>query len=225
MGNSRVTVMYSEDDFVPISGLQHLLFCERRAALVFIENQWKDNVFTIEGTIDHERVDSGIFETRGDIRYSTGLRICSFNLGIIGRADMVEFLRDDEYEYGVELDELEGKWKVRPVEYKRGVTREEIEYEVQLCAQTLCFEEMLKTKITSGYIYYANSNRRHEVVFDEDLRNRTELAILRLHELISQKIVPKAQYEKKCRACSMYDICMPKISNRSVNEYIKSCLR
>ncbi|MGI5838978.1 MAG: CRISPR-associated protein Cas4 [bacterium] len=214
--------MYSEDDLLPISGLQHLLFCERRAALVHIEQLWENNLFTAEGAAVHEKVDLDGFESRKDIRYATGLRIRSFRLGLIGRADLAEFRQVRPGSgVGVKLAGLDGEWLIYPVEYKRGEMREEPEYEVQLCAQAICFEEMLGTRIDAGCIYYAKSKRRHEVIMDEKLRQKTATAALRLHELTDIAITPAAEYGKKCRSCSMVDVCVPKAAKGvSAKKYI-----
>jgi len=218
--------MYSEDDLLPISGLQHLFFCRRRAALVHGEGLWENNVYTAEGSIIHENVDLDGFETRKDLRYTTGLRIRSLRLGLIGRADLIEFHRIDEHcKAGVKIDGVSGLWLPCPVEYKHGEKREEEEYEVQLCAQALCLEEMLGVRIDSGYIFYAASKRRVEVVFNNTIRDKTEKGAQLFREVLASPKLPSPEYSKKCKFCSMFDICMPGLVRKtSAKQYIEKMI-
>ena len=151
--------MYSEDELLPLSALQHLLFCERQCALIHIEQAWSENLFTAEGRIMHERVDSGGRESRGAVRLAYGLALHSFRLGLAGKADVVEFHRDGA-----------GNWQPFPVEHKRGRAKKENWDRVQLCAQAICLEEMLGTAVPAGALFYGKSRRRQDVVFDAELR-------------------------------------------------------
>lgn len=201
--------MSTEDDLLPISALQHLLFCERRAALVHLEGIWDENRFTAEGHILHERADEPATEVRDDVRVARGLRLRSFHLGLTGIADVVEFHRVAGDEPGIKLKEIAGLWRPFPVEYKRGALRKEEGYEVQLCAQALCLEEMLDAHIPAGAIYYGKTRRRLDISFDEDLRHETEIAAARLHELLSHDATPSAIRGPKCERCSLVDLCLP----------------
>jgi CRISPR-associated exonuclease Cas4 len=201
--------MYSEDDLLSISALQHLMFCERRCALVHIENVWQENIFTAEGRNVHDNVHSADSESRVDLRIVRGLRLHSRRLGLSGVADVVEFRKSDK---GITLGDAKGYWKVFPVEYKRGILKHEISFEVQLCAQAICLEEMLKCSVEDGAIYYGRSRRRQDVQFTPMLRTLTEEAAKKLHLLFDSKITPKAEYEKKCKSCSLFEICMPEIT-------------
>ena len=224
--------MYSEEDLLPLSALQHLLFCERRAALVHVEGIWEDNVFTVEGSHLHRKVEDDLpVETRGDVRIARGLRLRSLRLGLAGKTDVVEFHRlidvlsgsaSDIKAAGVALSGTSGLWSPFPVEYKRGRLRREEGYEVQLCAQALCLEEMLGVHIPEGAIFYGKPRRRLEVKFDTTLRERTEAAAFRLHELVRSRKTPRARYEKKCESCSLLNICMPKAmsTRRSIAGYM-----
>lgn len=219
--------VYSEDDLVPISALQHLLFCERRAALTHIEGMWEDNVFTVEGAILHDRTHSKRnTEVRGDVRTAHGLRIRSLRLGLSGKADVVEFHRISDGSCGVRLEGVTGFWKPFPVEYKRGKLRREEGYEVQLCAQALCLEEMLCVVVPAGAVFYGKAARRISVTFDESLRKKTEIAAARIHELINARITPSARYEKKCKKCSLLSLCLPKATGgrRSISRYVSEAL-
>ena len=231
--------MYNEEDLLPISRLQHLLFCERRAALVQIEGVWADNRFTVEGTHLHQKVDDDLPppESRGGLRVTRGLLLHSFELGLSGKADVVEFhlvcgeeaasppiLR--EKTTAIPLTGVSGLWRPYPVDYKRGRMRHEEGFEVQLCAQALCLEEMLGVAVPEGALYYGKPRRRLAVVFDDALREKTKEAARRLHELITSGRTPQARYEKKCESCSMLSVCMPKVtgSRRSVQGYMAKAL-
>lgn len=217
--------MFNEDDFIPLSSLQHLLFCERRAALIYIEGIWDDNPFTVEGSHLHERSHTSSTEVRGDIRIARGLPLRSMGLGLSGKADVVEFHRFTQGDIvlfsdrilpdGIRLEGVPGLWQPFPVEYKRGKLRHEEGYEVQLCAQAICLEEMLETTIQAGAIFYGKTGRRLEVEFDETLREKTEAASRRMHEILRHARTPEAYYSKKCDKCSLIDVCLPKALSRS----------
>ncbi len=222
---------HTEDDLLSLSLLQHVVFCPRRAALVHLETLWEDNIFTIDGTHLHQK--TGLehsVETRGDIRTVRGLRLRSFRLGLSGIADVVEFHRvtvspnesNNETHGNVSLPGLSGRWRPFPVEYKRGRLRHETSFEVQLCAQAICLEEMLQTNIPEGAIFYGKTRRRKDIVFTDTLRTKTKNAAAQLHELIDSRKTPPARYEKKCDKCSLLNICMPKTvgKRRSVRTYL-----
>ena len=211
---------YPEDSLLPISALQHLLFCERQCALIHLEQAWSENRLTAEGRILHERVHDAETETRGSIRIVRGLRLRSLRIGIIGIADVVEFHRDDDA--GVPVAELPGRWRVVPVEYKRGRPKPDACDEVQLCAQAMCLEEMMSCVITEGALFYGTPRRRQIVALDPSIREQTVTAAFRLHELLESGITPPAVFEKKCQQCSLVAICLPHISGLSAYNYLKS---
>jgi len=230
--------IYAEDELLPLSLIQHLLFCERRAALIQIEGIWQDNLFTVEGTHLHQKVDDDLpVESRGDLRITRGLLLHSRELGLSGKADVVEFCRIADVggaQYSssgalaaaIPLSGSSGLWRPYPVDYKRGRLRHEEGFEAQLCAQALCLEEMLRVAVPEGAIYYGKPRRRLVVVFDDSLRTKTREAARRLHELVSSGRTPQARYEKKCESCSLLSVCMPKVtgSGRSAQEYIAKAL-
>ncbi len=205
--------MYDEDQLLPISALQHLLFCPRQCALIHIEQLWDENVLTAEGRIAHEKVDQGVAETRSGRRIVFGLPLRSFRLGLVGKADVVEFS-------GVEG----GKAIVFPVEHKRGRPKQKDCDRVQLCAQAMCLEEMLGAAVVKGALFYGKTRRREDVAFDAGLRGLTEETARELHRLLDSGITPRAEYGKKCRSCSLINLCMPRVSaaGRSVKRYIDS---
>jgi CRISPR-associated exonuclease Cas4 len=207
--------MYTEDDLLPLSALQHLLFCERQCALIHIEQVWAENLFTAEGRILHERADSGDRQTRKDIRIESAVPLRSFRLGLSGKADVVEYHRDEQ-----------GNWRLFPVEYKRGRPKTANWDQVQLCAQALCLEEMLRCAVPAGALFYGTNRRRKEVRFDNKLRRETEEAAVRLHALVRSGKTPLARYEKKCESCSLLNLCMPKAAGmgKSVTRYLSRML-
>lgn len=192
--------MFSEDDLLPLSALQHLLFCERQCALIHVEGLWAENRLTVEGRHLHERPDRGDTETRGPVRTERGVALRSLRLGLIGKADVVEFHHD--LTSGVLAS-------VVPVEYKRGKPKRDNSDRVQLCAQGLCLEEMTGFSIPSGALFYGTPRRRTEVAFDRELRAITEEAARRLHEMISNGVTPHATREAKCDSCSLLHLCLP----------------
>ncbi len=203
--------MYSEDDLAMISALQHLLFCPRQCALIHIEQQWTENRLTAEGRILHERVHSTGSESRRKIRVEFDLPIRSLHLGLIGRADIVEFhLREN------------GIWQPFPVEYKRGRPKKDDSDRVQLCAQALCLEEMLDRDVLEGALYYGQKKRRQNVPIDAKLRQLTIDTADRLHALLNSNSTPAPNYAKKCESCSFISQCLPKIAGKKkVANYLK----
>ena len=210
--------MYTEDDLLPLSGLQHLLFCERQCALIHIEQAWSENLFTAEGRIMHERVHEADRESRGNVRIQYGMPLRSLQLGLISKADVVEFHLDNEHG---------NKWRPFPVEYKRGKPKKENYDKVQLCAQAICLEEMLGIEVPTGALFYGKTRRRQDVIFDGNLRKETADAAKRFHELVNSRITPKPDYSPKCDSCSMYDLCLPKTveKTKSINRYLMNAVR
>jgi len=211
---------YTEDDLLPLSGLQHLAFCERQCALIHIEQAWVENVFTAEGRIMHERVheaDRG--ESRGDVRVEYSMPLRSLRLGLIAKADVVELHRNRK--------QSDGKWRPFPVEYKRGRPKKANVDKVQLCAQALCLEEMLGMEVPSGALFYGKTRHRQDVDFDADLRSETEDTAKRFHDLVDSRITPKPVYSPRCKSCSMYHLCLPKTVEkaRSINDYLIDAVR
>lgn len=207
--------MYAEDDLLALSALNHYLYCKRRCALIHIEQVWSENLFTAEGRIMHERVDSGASQSRNDVRTESAVALRSFRLGLSGKADVVEYHRDDA-----------GNWRPYPVEYKRGKPKAGNWDQVQLCAQALCLEEMLRCTVPEGALFYGTNRRRQVVRFDDQLRRETEEAAQRLHEMIRSGITPPARYAKKCESCSLMNLCMPKVAGagKSVGRYLARML-
>ena len=204
--------MFTEEDLLPLSGLQHLLFCERQWALIHIEQEWEENRFTAEGRVLHDRADEPGVESRGDLRIVRALHLRSLRLGISGVADVVEFHRAEGAEAEtVELQGVGGRWRPFPVEYKRGRPKRHRADEVQVAAQALCLEEMLGCRIASAALFYGRPRRRTEVPLDGELRDLTERLCGRMHSLFSARLTPPAIYEQyKCSDCSLIGVCNPR---------------
>jgi len=200
--------MFDEDDLLPLSGLQHLMFCERQWGLIHIEQAWDENCLTAEGRVLHDRVHEAGAESRPGVRTARGLRLRSLRLGLVGQADVVEFHQSED---GVALPDLEGLWRPFPVEYKRGRPKRDACDEVQLCAQALCLEEMFGGEIRAGALYYGQPRRRKDVAFGGALRARTETLARRMHELYRSGTTPPAVYEPKCDSCSLIARCLPRL--------------
>lgn len=213
---------YSEEQTLPLSGLQHLVFCERQAALIHVEQLWAENASTIDGRHRHRNVhdEAPRRERRGDLLIVRGLALRSLELGVSGIADVVEFHRADEG--GVSIPGARGRWLPFPVEYKRGKPKANRADEVQLCAQALCLEEMLEVVLDEGALFYGKVQRRMSVRFDSALRSITQKAARRLHQLVDSGTTPAATKEKKCRQCSLLDLCMPEAMTRrrSARRYV-----
>lgn len=225
-----MTAYFREDDLLPLSALQHLVFCERRAALVLLEQCWDENRATTEGTILHQKIETGLTEFRGSVRIVRSLLLRSLRLGLSGKTDVVELHRIGDgksSEVSVAIPGVDGRWIPFPIEYKRGRLREEEGYEVQLCAQAVCLEEMLGVSVPAGAVFYGASRRRHPVTFDDALRRRTEEVARHLHELFDDRQTPPARYEKKCTRCSLFHLCMPRIAGagRSARAYLEEITR
>lgn len=207
---------WSEDELIPLSGLQHLVFCERQFALIHVEQVWTENVLTVEGRQLHEHVDEATAETRGDVRIARGVPLRCLRLGLVGRADVVEFTRDP---HGAILSGCAGRWRPFPVEYKRGRPKSHRADEVQLCAQALCLEEMLQVGIERGALFYGRPRRRTEVEFDPELRGLVERAAARAHELIERRHTPLVKKEPKCDSCSLLENCRPDVLVKSATRF------
>ena len=184
----------AEDALIPLSALQHYLFCPRQCALIHVEQLWSENGATAEGRVLHERVDAGSFETRPGQRVERSIALRSVALGVIGKADVVEFPR--------------GEGPV-PVEYKRGKPKPHRADEVQLCAQALCLEEMFEISVPAGALFYGTNRRRTPVAFDSALRALTAHVAAEARAMIAAQRTPSPVLMRSCARCSLLDACQP----------------
>lgn len=214
---------YREDDYLQLSGLQHFRFCRRQWALIHIENQWAENLRTVDGHIMHENAhDMGLRESRGELLIVRGLAIHSAQLGVSGQCDVVEFRRDSG---GVPLKTRDGLWSCYPIEYKRGSPKDNLADELQLCAQAMCLEEMLCCTIPEGALFYGEPRRRSVVTFTPELRSQVRDCLGEMHELFQRRHTPKVKPTKACNACSLKDLCLPRLMNRKrVSDYIAGAM-
>jgi CRISPR-associated exonuclease Cas4 len=214
-----VVAVFSDDDLLPISALQHLVYCPRQCALIHIERLWVENRLTAEGRVLHERTHAEGSHKKGSRRIARGVMLRSLCLGLFGQADTVEFLPCPSSPAG----------KIPfPVEYKRGKPKPHDADEVQLCAQTLCLEEMLSCTVATGALFYGKTRRRVEVTFDEPLRQRTIGLIANLRELVDSRCTPRAAYAKgKCGRCSMLKVCMPEVldGSETASRYLQRAVK
>ena len=211
---------YREEDYLMLSGIQHFAFCRRQWALIHIEQQWDENLRTVEGNLFHQKAHDGYSsEKRKDVIISRGMPVFSRKMGVSGVCDIVEFHRDDEK--GISIYGREGKYLVYPVEYKKGQPKEEESDLLQMAAQAMCLEEMLACDITKGYLFYGEIRRRIEVVLDEGLRQRVSDSFAEMHQYFQRRFTPKVKRTKACNACSLKNLCLPQLmKDRSVKEYI-----
>ncbi len=190
---------FPEADLVPLSALQHYMFCPRQCALIHAEQIWVESRLTAEGRILHERVDAGGVEKRRDVKRVFGLPIRCLRLGLTGKADVVEFHR-----------QANGCWIPYPVEHKRGRRKEEDWDRVQLCAQALCLEEMLGVSVPEGALFYGKEQRREVVAIGDELRRETEEVAAAVHRMLADGRTPPPEYAPKCDSCSLLQICLPR---------------
>ena len=198
---------YTEDNYLMISGIQHFKFCRRQWALIHIEQQWAENVHTAIGEIMHQRVHDPV---------------SSREMGVSGECDVVEFRLSED---GIRLHGHRGLYSIYPVEYKKGKPKLTEEDRLQLAAQAMCLEEMLMTQIEEGAVYYGETRRRTRAVFTEELRSRVRICFEEMHQLYKRRYTPKVKWSKSCNACSLRDICLPKLGKTStVEHYIEKII-
>ena len=216
--------MFSPEDCLMISGLQHFRFCRRQWALIHIERQWAENLRTTEGELLHERAhDEQLRESRGDLWIVRGLRVQSLRLGLSGQCDVVEFRRDEQN--GVPLAGKEGLWLPYPVEYKHGAPKQNPCDALQLCAQAICLEEMLCCSIPEGALFYGETRRRQRIPFTEELREEVASDAAQMHELYHRGYTPRVKPNKSCNACSLKELCLPRLQRSgSVQTYLRKSL-
>ena len=214
---------YSEDDYLMLSGIQHYAFCRRQWAIIHIEQQWQENEHTVEGELLHKRAHDAYFtEKRKDVIISRGLPVHSRTMGVSGVCDIVEFCRAED---GIPLFGHRGLYSVYPVEYKKGAPKDSEIDILQLTAQAMCLEEMLSAKIQEGAIFYGEIRRRDKIVFNDTLRDTVRKDFEEMHGLFERRYTPKVKWSKSCGACSLKDICMPRLGKApSVRDYISKTL-
>lgn len=205
-----------------LSGIQHFAYCPRQWALIHIEQQWNENTRTVDGQIFHKKAHEETRELRGDTLIIRGLRIASQEWGMTGICDVVEFHRDPQ---GVSIHSCDGLWRPYPVEYKKGEPKENDADRLQLCAQAICLEEMLVCSIPEGALFYGETRRREVVAMTESLRQKTISLLKQMRQYDERGYTPPPKWKKGCNACSLKDLCLPRIAKASaVSEYINGAM-
>ena len=215
---------YNEDRYLQLSGLQHFAFCRRQWALIHIENQWSENLRTVEGTLLHARAhDASLRETRGELVSVRGISFSSATLGVSGQCDVLEFRQSHD---GIPLAGHEGGWQPYPVEYKRGAPKTEDADRLQLCGQAMCLEEMLCCDIPKGALYYGETHHREEGCLTETLRDQVRGLLVEMEELYERGHTPKVKPSRACNACSRKELCLPKLlKKRSAAGYVAAAIK
>ena len=189
--------MYSDDELLPLSGLQHLAYCERQYALIHLEQSWEESVDTLRGEFFHERVDTVGYTSANGVRAERCVRLTSYEFGLYGVADIVEFSKSA------------GSAIVVPVEYKAGKPKRKSWDRLQVAAQALCLEEMYDVTVSVGFLFYGETRRRERVRIDDKLRNRVVDSSRRMHQIFDSRVLLTVVVESRCRRCSLVDVCMP----------------
>ncbi|MMZ57202.1 PD-(D/E)XK nuclease superfamily protein [compost metagenome] len=213
-----------EEDYLMLSGIQHFQFCQRQWALIHIEQQWEENVGTIEGQHLHRKADQPfVREKRGDKLTVRALPVKSEELKITGICDVVEFIRDED---GVEISEAEGRYKACPVEYKRGKPKKNDADILQLAAQAICLEEMLLCSVPVGYMFYNEIKRRVEVPLTTELKDKVRGIVAQMWDYYGRRHTPRVKAGSFCQSCSLKSVCLPEVlQKRSVRSYIEGKLK
>lgn len=204
------------EKYLIISSISEFIYCRRRFYLESIEQNFEDNLFTIEGSIEHLKAHSKNIEKRNNIIKVSNMTLFSKSYSLYGKSDIIEFTKNKN---GIYIDFLNDYFDIYPIEYKHGTKRNMECYNMQLCAQILCLEEMFNTKITKGSIYYTSSNKHFIVEINNDLREKTIKTIKEMNEIINNQILIKPEYKKRCKNCAMINICNPK--KLIINDYLK----
>lgn len=209
-----------EESYLMLSGIQHFQFCKRQWALIHIEQQWEENVRTIEGQYLHQKADQPfIREKRGNKLIVRGMPVKSDNLKITGVCDVVEFIKNDN---GIEINSADGKYLAYPIEYKHGRPKKNDSDILQLTAQAMCLEEMLLCKINTGYMFYDEIKHRVEIPLTIENKNKVRLIVTEMNDYYTRKHTPKVKTGSFCDNCSLQNVCLPNLMNkRSVKNYIE----
>lgn len=213
-------MVYSEDEYLMLSGIQHFNFCKRQWALIHIEQQWLENHHTILGHLLHEKADQpSLKEKRKGLIISRSIPISSSELGLSGILDVCEFCRST---YGIKLNNRPGLWNPVIVEYKKGKEKVSDLDKLQLAAQAICLEEMYQIQINESYLYYFSTKNRVLVSLTDHLKEKVRIISKEMHYLFDKSETPPAEFFKNCQQCSLYNICMPRISKRrrSITNYL-----
>ena len=218
--------MYSDDDMLMLSGIQHYRFCPRQWALIHIEQQWDDNRLTMEGSLQHKHVDDPFYRQKcGDFISLRSVSIASHELGLYGITDVIELHPADDTSNAITHPRYPGYWQPYPIEYKHGKPKRNEVDEVQLAAQAMCLEEQYGIRIECGAIYYAEVRHRTEIHFSDYLRDIVKACSTDMHAIFASGRMPAIQRGKHCERCSLKNLCMPESADCTrVSYYLKKNL-
>lgn len=215
--------MYTEDDMLMLSGIQHFRFCPRQWALIHLEQQWEDNRLTVEGQLLHKHVDDPFYRQKcGEHITLRSVSIASRELGLYGISDAIELLPADGVTDTIQHPRYPGRWTPLPVEYKHGKPKTNEVDEVQLAAQAMCLEEMYSIHISYGAFFYGEIRHRVGVEITPRLRDIVKECATEMHRIYESRQIPMASAGKHCGRCSLKDICVPRVKGcGSVESYLK----
>lgn len=218
--------VYSEEEMLMLSGIQHFMFCPRQWALIHIEQQWQENRLTMEGNILHEIVNDPTYRQKnGDTITLRSMHIASKELGLYGITDAIELHTTNDARNSIKHDCYQGLWKPYPIEYKRGKPKVDERDMVQLAAQVMCLEEMYRINIEESALFYFETRQRVPVKIEDNLRELTKKCSKQMHDFMSKGFTPPAYKTKACNNCSLRQICNPDMFDRqTANQYLKSNL-
>jgi CRISPR-associated exonuclease Cas4 len=215
---------YMPEELLPLSGIQHFLFCRRQWALIHVERQWQENVLTTEGKLLHDRADKPFLsDVREGIITTRSMPIASYRLGLFGVCDVVEFIPSPE---GIRLPNREGEYMPAPIEYKRGHEKKDQSDQAQLCAQAMCLEEMLSVTMPYGYLYYHEIRHRVEIKLTNELRDLVLKISKEMHSHFERGHTPRVKPSRACKSCSLQNVCLPVLlaDGISASKYIRTHL-
>lgn len=218
-------MVYKEEDYLMLSGIQHFYYCKRQWCLIHVEQQWADNQWTAEGHLVHEKVDNPYLkEKRKDTFISRAMPVHSSSLGFSGTLDVVEFNRDDKK--GIEIVGKKGKWVPRIVEFKRGKNKKDLRDIVQLVAQVICLEEKFNINIPTSFLYYDQTNHKVEIKITDALRKEVQDLADEMHELFDSGTTLSPNSCQCDKGCSLADICMPNLlkKHKKIDSYLINSL-
>jgi len=214
---------YAEDDMLMLSGIQHFMFCPRQWALIHVEQQWDENRLTVEGQLLHTNVDNPFYRQKnGDVITLRSVTIASKELGLYGLTDAIELKPTVNADNAIKHPSYPGFWLPYPVEYKRGHSKPDERDEVQLTAQVICLEEMYHIHIPEAALFYGETRRREAITISESLRELTKRLTSEMHRIYQGGVTPKATMKAHCKNCSLFNLCLPQLSQRSsASNYLK----
>ncbi|MBI5588766.1 MAG: CRISPR-associated protein Cas4 [Deltaproteobacteria bacterium] len=184
-----------KDEPIMVSAIEHYSYCPRQCALIHVEQTFDENLYTLRGRAVHENVDEEERHEREGVRFELSLPIWSERLGLVGKADLVEFHGKVPY----------------PVEYKSGRQRAGEHENLQLCAQAICLEEMMGVAVEKGAVFWHSSRRRKEVVFTDEMRSRVREVVVEVRKMIAERLVPPPVNDARCGLCSLKGSCLPSV--------------